>query len=497
MATVQTVLDRAVEWKTWVSDAEMLAFLSDLQSNILKGHGRDYTANIFLSFEEMKKEQIWELLQTLSYLTTSALDQLRSAAAYGATKVSGGRVLCVFLTASGYKKLDIPPGDMPTDAAFLAGMRTRGTLPSLQFKDIPRDFPGINDPAKSDWEKGGPWDPDQSDPDAMILIADDDAGLVSAGLASLKEAFEKANVAILGVDRGEAQRRRQLGGSPKGEGLEHFGYVDGVSQPLFLAEDFRVNKAWLEEFVPSQFIVPDPAKCTPFSCGSYFVYRKLEQNVQLFKKQEDELATALKLAGDDRERAGALVVGRFEDGTPVVLHGEEQAGVPTNDFNYDGYGDDDPMTAKCPFKAHIRKTNPRTAGDAGERSRIMARRGITYGKRNRDSIDEDFSEHDQPTGKVGLLFMAYMSNISEQFEFTQSAWANNVDFKNQNTAVDPVIGQQPNGPGDIDWTDARTASTAQFDFKTAIKLMGGAYFFAPSISFLQRGQPTAAGAAIA
>ncbi|MFS2152289.1 hypothetical protein ACCD05_14300, partial [Rhizobium sp. Rhizsp42] len=124
MATVQAILDRAVEWKTWVSDAGMLAFLSDLQSNILKGHGRDYTANIFLSFEEMKKEQIWELLQTLSYLTTSALDQLRSAAAYGATKVSGGRVLCVFLTASGYKRLDVAPADMPTDAAFLAGMRT-------------------------------------------------------------------------------------------------------------------------------------------------------------------------------------------------------------------------------------------------------------------------------------------------------------------------------------------------------------------------------------
>ncbi len=188
-------------------------------------------------------------------------------------------------------------------------------------------------------------------------------------------------------------------------------------------------------------------------------------------------------------------MGRFEDGTPVVLHGEEQAGKPTNDFNYDGAGD--PATAKCPFKAHIRKTNPRTAGDAGERSRIMARRGITYGKRNRDSIEEDFSEHDQPTGKVGLLFMAYMSDISEQFEFTQSAWANNTDFQIPNTGVDPVIGQQSNGAADIGWTDARTAATAQFDFKTAVKLMGGAYFFAPSISFLQRGQPNAAGAAIA
>ncbi|WP_160005691.1 Dyp-type peroxidase [Rhizobium sp. 18055] len=496
MSTVQAILDDAIEWKTWTSDAGMLAFLTDLQSNILKGHGRDYTANIFLSFEGMPQEKISALLQTLSYLTTSALDQLRAAAAYSATKVSGGRVLCVFLTANGYQRLGVAQSDMPADLAFRAGMQARGALPSLRFKNIPVDFPGINDPARSGWERGGPWDPGKGNPDAMVLIADDDAGLVSAGVNSLKDAFMDAGVTVLGVDRGEAQRRRQLNGSPKGEGLEHFGYVDGVSQPLFLVEDFRANPAWSEAFVPSQFIVPDPAKCTPFSCGSYFVYRKLEQNVQLFKKQEEELAAALKLTGNDEERAGALVVGRFEDGTPVALHPEGQAGVPTNDFNYAGDNQSDPLTATCPFKAHIRKTNPRTAGDDNERAHIMARRGITYGKRNRESVDEDFSDHDQPTGKVGLLFMAYMSDIAEQFEFTQSAWANNTNFKIQNTGVDPVIGQQPNGPADIAWTDAITASSAMFDFKAAVKLMGGAYFFAPSISFLQKGQRPIAVAAL-
>ncbi len=235
------------------------------------------------------------------------------------------------------------------------------------------------------------------------------------------------------------------------------------------------------------------------SCGSYFVFRKLEQNVKRFKEQEDQLAKLLRLPQADKERAGAMVVGRFEDGTPVVQEPTPVAGKPSNDFDYG----DDAAGLLCPFRGHIRKTNPRSrpeingasSGPPGlkpERSRIMARRGITYGERKPRTAGADFPQDDRPEHGVGLLFMAYMADITEQFEFTQAAWAGNPNFQKPDTGIDGSIGQRPNraGTGDTHWqdgandADGRTGHTADFDFKTSITLQGGDYFFAPSIGFL-------------
>jgi len=58
---------------------------------------------------------------------------------------------------------------------------------------------------------------------------------------------------------------------------------------------------------PAQVLVSDPFG-GPDACGSYFVFRKLEQNVKAFKTREQDLATAMGLTGDARELAGALVV---------------------------------------------------------------------------------------------------------------------------------------------------------------------------------------------
>lgn len=501
MTDLQTLLDKPIKWTDWTTDANLLSLLSDLQANILKGHGRDHTQNIFLSFDGMKPEQVAALLRDLSFITTSALEQLRGAAAFKATKVSGGTVICVMLSMGGYRKLGIAGANIPGDHAFREGMIRRGRVTPMTFTSIGGvDFPSINDPEKTNWEKGGPWDPKKDAPDAIVLIADEKASLVGNSASALKKVFATHGAKVIGTDTGLAQRRKQTGGDEKGEGIEHFGYVDGRSQPLFLQEDLKgaldelreqkgdptAEPKWSERFKPSQFIVPDPGNPTTFSCGSYFVYRKLEQNVKKFKAQEDMLAKALNPANPNETRAGALVVGRFEDGTPVVESAVPLGGNPHNDFNYDA----DPDGLKCPWRAHIRKTNPRDTNQAtsgGERIRLMARRGITYGERSGDFSDE-------PEDGVGLIFMAYMADINEQFEFTQSAWANNTRFPIKpavptEKGVDVVISQQPNGtvPTEVEWTDgwATPPDTGPFDFQQSVTLMGGEYFFAPSISFLQ------------
>jgi Dyp-type peroxidase family len=277
------------------------------------------------------------------------------------------------------------------------------------------------------------------------------------------------------------------------EGVEHFGYVDGRSQPLFLAEDVEreARSTWDPAFPPAQFLVKDPGDDQPTSFGSFFVFRKLEQDVKGFHAQEEALAAALGLAGGPfEERAGALLVGRFEDGTPVALDPLPADMPPVNDFDFRG----DEQGSRCPFVAHVRKTNPRgespfhLAKDLGfastvrqERGHLMARRGITYGARAYDEATNDFT--DEPSGGVGLLFMAYMASLEDQFEFTQATWANNPNFVTGGVGVDPVIGQGPGEPVAV--KDGWGGNQAQFDFGRFVTLKGGEYFFAPSLEFLR------------
>lgn len=470
-----------------------------MQANILKGHGRDHTGNIFVSFHGMSADAVADLLHKLALLTTNSLEQLSKAEEYRSTQTDGGRVVCVFLARGTYERLGTPLSLRPSDPAFQDGMRARGKLPTLQFAGLP-PVPGLNDPTLGHWGTG--WNHGTPEPDAMILVADDSTDDVTAGLEATEATINGSGARVVNVERGEAQRRIQPGGNPKGEGLEHFGYVDGRSQPLFLQEDIdgEEKAVWNPAFPPAQFLVTDPGGRTPFSCGSYFVFRKLEQNVKRFKAQEDHLAELLKLPPADRERAEAMVVGRFEDGTPVVQHAAAVTGKLPNDFDYSS----DTAGLLCPFRGHIRKTNPRSKTEGGgppnlkpERSRIMARRGITYGQRKPRPPGADFPENDLPEKDVGLLFMAYMADITEQFEFTQAAWAGNPDFQQSNTGIDAVIGEQPNRAGtpDVRWQDGpggagdRTGHTTDFDFKTSVTLQGGEYFFAPSISFLHSAKP--------
>jgi hypothetical protein len=165
----------------------------------------------------------------------------------------------------------------------------------------------------------------------------------------------------------------------------------------------------------------------------------------------------------------------------VTLQREGGAHHPVmNDFTYasDGHG------MKCPFFAHTRKVNPR---DDDTRSHLMARRGQTYGVRADDPSDEDVPPNRRPTGGVGLLFMAFNSNIAQQFEHTQRTLANAAG-RGDTAGMDPVIGQGRRGKvrGAQRWagnpkTDLRSGGPVA----QAVTMKGGEYFFAPSLVFLK------------
>ena len=457
MSVPNALLKKPLVWRQPV----LAPLLADLQANILKGHGRRYTDQVFLRFDPARRAAIRAALAALDL--TSAIQQLEDAERRRREPAfDGGAVVLAFLTRRGYDSLGVAPPRIPADPAFQAGMAARSEL---------------DDPAQASWEDGY-----REAIDGMLLIAHGrDAG-VAAAAAPLVAALQAAGAAIVARETGAALLR-------DGAGIEHFGYVDGRSQLLMLDDEvIRELNLQGEQFIwDPQFgpldtaLVADPGGAGPDSFGSYLVYRKLEQDVDGFVSAVGRLADKLALMTPDaRKLAGALVIGRFEDGTPVVASKRALASAQVaNNFGYGG----DKAAGRCPFQAHIRKTNPRGdsialgASVAQERSHLMPRRGITYGKRA-----EDLS--DRPSRGVGLLFMVYNGNIERQFEFTQRAWANNAGFAHAGAGRDPLIGTGGAGhqwPRSWDHPDAGTLS---FDFDRFVTLRGGEYFFAPSLSFM-------------
>jgi deferrochelatase/peroxidase EfeB len=269
--------------------------------------------------------------------------------------------------------------------------------------------------------------------------------------------------------------------------------VDGRSQPLFLAEDMQKESEREDIRIPAD-VKYDPSAPPALilrrdwygkddlSYGSYFVFRKLEQNVYGFKEAVRRLAAQL---GVDEKLAAAFVLGRFEDGTPVVLQEKEGLTHPiANNFNYR----EDPQGRRCPLHAHIRKMNPRggTTNVVAERWHRIARRAITYGERAKEPKAEPTIEQ-LPSKNVGLLFMCFQSNIEAQFEFIQKQWANREDQLLPETGIDPVVGKHEGPIKPQRWPTTWDGSYKKpFSFQDFVTLKGGEYLFAPSISALKK-----------
>ncbi|MBC7965203.1 MAG: Dyp-type peroxidase, partial [Fuerstia sp.] len=303
---------------------------------------------------------------------------------------------------------------------------------------------------------------------------------------------------VLTVEEGTVLRRKNpaAGGDP--ESVEHFGYFDGISNPLFTQQDLNDERPenknrthWDPEASLDLVLVDDPFSSQADAFGSYFVYRKLGQDVATFNVRVKALALALNTT---EALAGAMVVGRFKDGTPVLKTDTPTPGPEiANDFNFR----EDRNGARCPLQSHIRKVNPRgttplTSLDSERRRRIV-RRGIPYGK-PMPGIADTPEPDANPAAPRGLLFMCFQQNVEDQFEFIQRTWVDNEHFPKGvltlglfgDTGDDALIGQDadesqrwPKKWGNSD------AGTKSFNFESAVTLKGGEYFFAPSIPFLR------------
>ena len=454
-------------------DKQYETILKNLQGNILKGHGRDHSVHIFLKFNEPISEVRASSRQACKrpsrYLRFGAARQSKRR------KESGNEMFGnLFLTAKGYQTLGVSlaklKGAFPgAEKYFLKGMTD------------PQSVKALNDPAKETWEdgyKGGQID-------AMILLANQNKKPLEDAVKELKD---KLKDQVLAVEWGYVMRRGK-------QSFEHFGYVDGISQPIFLSADSdtrRKSDQWNPIAPLDLVLVPDMLADDRDCFGSYLVFRKLEQEVREFKIGRAEIARKLKLMGSERQafrhpdavkkatalkltesdwqHVGAMMVGRFEDGTPLT-GSREAKGFPRGDEPLENnFTHDKDEGFRCPVFAHIRSTTPRNKNT--EQFPLIARRGVSYGER--DSLDV------LPAGPVGLLFMCFQKSIDDQFVSIQ---------QRANADLDPIIGQSPQAfqqprQWPVQW-DGHESLPLLFN-TSWVRLRGGEFFFAPSIPFLKK-----------
>jgi Dyp-type peroxidase family len=460
-----------------------------LQANVLKSHGRDESRHVFLKFTG-------PAAQVRAWIRTKIAPRVLSARLQheqARDKIDGGLVMLFYLSAEGYRYLGLDPAKLASKI-FRKGMKNQD---SGFFQDL---FDTENrDPKVTSWEAGF-----RQAVHAMVALSDDqkqdqtrllnEVSLLRTQVAGLAD--------VLLVDEGRALRRIARDGTALAspEPIEHFGYFDGISQPVFdkneLQKYYDEGKGtkgggnWDPSASLDLALEKDPFAADADAFGSYLVYRKLYQNYGQFQQREEETGTAIGL---DEELAGAMAIGRFEDGTPVV--DSSVAGAKyDNDFVFKTQ---DPKGFRCPAHAHVRKVNPRGTTPAtspeDERKRRIVRRGIPYGKPVPDLCGPEVPSDPNLAADRGLLFMCFQANIEKQFEFIQRTWVDNPNFPDSvllpfedKTGDDPLIGQArgkkqrwPKKYGD------ENAGRTKHNFESAVTLKGGEYFFAPSIPFLK------------
>ncbi len=293
---------------------------------------------------------------------------------------------------------------------------------------------------------------------------------------------------------------------------EHFGFVDGISQPLIegtpSAECRRYgpneisiikagelilgydNERGLQAPSPSvdtnahgaDLLSSTPGRRDLGRNGSYLVVRQIAQDVAAFHKSVAAIAPSKKEQG----LAAARLMGRWPSGAPLVRHphtdplasGEEWS--RENDFLFDR---EDPEGIRCPIGAHIRRSNPRdsllpdpeTALRLSKRRRIL-RRGRLYDRGACVS-----TAHKEELG--GIFFMCCNADIADQFELIQHSWINNPHFSTLYDESDPIAAtHKPRGDRFTVQGSPTNVQTPELEAFTTVR--GGAYFFLPGLRAL-------------
>ncbi|OQE27996.1 hypothetical protein PENFLA_c005G10315 [Penicillium flavigenum] len=382
--------------------------------------------------------------------------------------------------------------------------------------------------------------------DGVFTITGETEKTLTDTLKSVKLAFGIGVEKVPPGDRPSIQIAFQQQGHVLDDDREHFGWVDGISQPIVIGldtdEKVEEAKKGLKPIQAGTILVGGEGYKNNYPAwakdGSFMVFRTYEQRTPEFVKwcaanTKRLLTGPPDLATQELRQFSSRVVGRWPNGAPLELHPdkdifpeevpdpiankiklyakwEAEGKDPEAEYKkheklsqVDSFTYDPNDQTKCPYAAHIRKCGPRDDFPNYEKH-LMIRRGIPYGPvTGNNEKGGGVSQHDR-----GLLFVSYQSSITDGFRFVQKEWANKedkpVDFTDKlgNVApqgIDAIIGQMPpdyrhehdvtkyEHPAPVaNFPDVQkpvpTPSKHYIPIERWVIPRGGEYFFAPSIS---------------
>lgn len=376
---------------------------------------------------------------------------------------------------------------------------------------------GDNDPDA--WQLGGTQHED--DIHLLFLLYAADAPRMERLLHDYSMRAAQQGLRGIHVQRGQREHRP---GDPPGYFRDHFGFLDGLSQPriegftdaaghphdydrpvkrgeFLLGHLNEYGEHPLSPCVPARLdaagMLPDSPDRDGWKDlghnGSYLVVRKLEQDVGEFERfLEGDAALAPEgTPADRREWLAAKLVGRWRNGAPLAakrcplhrflpfLFRREKAKPPRvaqssakdvdNSFRY---ARDDPHGYGCPVTAHARRCNPRDA--------LPPSREVSLEVTRRHRLLRRGFNYDDASGK-GLLFLALNASLGRQFEFIQRSWVHFDQLGGVEGAEDPLSGD---GGGRL-LIPQKPVRQCVADLRRFVTTRGGGYFFMPSMKALR------------
>lgn len=434
---------------------------ADIQGNVLRGYRFPFATYTFLRIDDAASARKW-LAGVIEHVTNSEPWDEKPGAA-----------LNLAFTHAGLCALGLPQASLDTfPAEFQQGMAARSRL----LGDV-----ADSDPAR--WELG------TTAGGGCHVLAILNAGTESH-LAERREWLVTGLPHAGGLTVVATQNTARLPDS-----REHFGYADGFSQPLVEGDGMPAapgqgepdgSGGWRPlkagEFLlghPDEtgVVPPGPHPAGLARNGTYLVYRKLHQNVAVFRRFLSESSRGYP---GGEEMLAAKLVGRWRDGTPIEMSPSAPApelSAETQRNNAFTYGDD-LNGYRCPLGAHVRRANPRDAlpfGDKMVHRHRLIRRGMTYGDPLPPGAPDDGVER-------GVVFITLGASIVRQFEFVQTQWMNDGNIFVLGADRDVLV-------GDNDGTGKMTVQGAPPRFVANVPRMvttrGGDYHFLPGIAALR------------
>ena len=418
------------------------------------------------------------------------------------------------------------PRDHAVQVAFTCdGLRTLGLSEAI-VNGFPREFRegmvtthrgrllgdmGQSGPAHWDWgaqsdttQGAGAWQTDAQLHLLVLLYAKDLAARDRAqamfwptpGADGLRE-MKRLGTSLLAGPEPNPEGERNW---PK----EHFGFRDGIAQPHLAGFPPRaVGPPPMESntiptgegllgYANAYGEMPEgPTDAQGYGFGrngTFLVFRQLQQDVVAFWNY---IATQVQRDPDAAIRLASKMVGRWPDGTPLVLSpdGPKEGAQAHDQFTYaHDPAHPDPYGFRCPIGSHIRRTNPRDSlnedpvqAQALANRHRMIRRSRAYGQPLVEDMDPKKLLAATDNGaKRGLHFICLNAAINRQFEFVQNLWANSPKFGNLYDGPDPLVGVLDGQQGNFT-VQAEPVRCSYGGMPRFVQVRGGAYFFLPGI----------------